>query len=304
MGQPRLQRRHTRRLTEPFNAVNKCSPRPTGGDHAPLVARPSRPSSRRRWTIVLYLANASSEKIRDAMRAGRIGMMTTPNEGRAPLPGVRWAADNGCFSTRYVGDTRWIAWLRRHTEHAPRCLFATAPDVVGDAAATLARSTPWLPVIRELGYPAALVAQDGLEDLTIPWDTFDVLFIGGSTTWKLSPAAAEIAAQARRRGKPVHMGRVNSRRRWTYAEHIGCDSADGTFLAFGPDTNLARLGTWLDQPSLFTDHAAPPATSANTSTPLRAPLDSHLLRGRVISGAPALPGGCERDPSPANAVDK
>ena len=155
---------------------------------------------------MLYLANASSEKIRDAMRAGRIGMMTTPNEGRAPLPGVQWAADNGCFSTHYVGDTRWIAWLRRHAEHASRCLFATAPDVVGHAAATLARSAQWLPIIRELGYPAALVAQDGLEDLTIPWTTFDVIFIGGSTAWKLSPAAADIATQARRRGKPVHMG--------------------------------------------------------------------------------------------------
>lgn len=237
---------------------------------------------------MLYLANASSEKIRDAMRAGRIGMIATPNEGRAPLPGVRWAADNGCFSTRYVGDTRWIAWLRRHAGHASRCLFATAPDVVGHAAATLARSAPWLPAIRELGYPAALVAQDGLEDLTIPWAAFDVLFIGGSTEWKLSPAAAEIAAEARRRGKPVHMGRVNSRRRWTYAEHIGCDSADGTFLAFGPDTNLARLGTWLDQPSLFTDPAAPPTTSANTSKPLTIALDSHSSRGKVISEGPGI----------------
>jgi hypothetical protein len=58
-------------------------------------------------------------------------------------------------------------------------LFATAPDILADAAATLRRSARMLDWIRYSGYPAALVAQDGLEDLTIPWDTFDTLFLGG-----------------------------------------------------------------------------------------------------------------------------
>jgi hypothetical protein len=199
---------------------------------------------------LLYLANASSPKVREAMRTGEIGMICTPAEGRSPADAKIWAADNGCFGKGYPGDDAWLAWLRQHAAHADRCLFATAPDVVADAAATLARSAPWLPVIRALGYVAALVAQDGLEDLTIPWDDFDVLFIGGSTEWKLSATAALIAAEAKRRGKKVHMGRVNSARRWAYAEMVGCDSADGTFLAFGPDTNLPRLRAWA-VPNLF-----------------------------------------------------
>ena len=197
---------------------------------------------------MLYLANASSQRVRDAMTSGALSQICTPNEGRTPLPGVTWAADNGCFSKNYVGDQRWLAWLTKHAAHADRCLFATAPDVVGDAEATLARSAPHLPAIRQLGYRAALVAQDGLEHLTVPWDAFDVLFIGGSTDWKLGKAAADLVAEAKRRGKWIHMGRVNSRQRWSYAEHIGCDSVDGTFLAFGPDTNLPRLQTWTTQP--------------------------------------------------------
>jgi hypothetical protein len=40
------------------------------------------------------------------------------------------------------------------------------------------------------------------------------------------------------------MGRVNSGRRWQYAEALGCDTVDGTFLAFGPDENLPRLRSW------------------------------------------------------------
>lgn len=199
---------------------------------------------------MLYCGTASSPRVRDAMTVGDLAMITTPNEQRILLPGVTWVADNGCFSSHYVGDERWFNWLSNHAVNAGRCLFATAPDVVGDAAATLARSLPWLPRIRALGYPAALVAQDGLEHLDVPWDDFDALFIGGTTDWKLGPAARHLVAQARERGKHVHMGRVNSHRRWAYAEAIGCDSVDGTFLAFGPDTNLPRLRAWIDQPGL------------------------------------------------------
>lgn len=192
-----------------------------------------------------YLANASSPAIREAMQRGELGQMCTPNERRALLPGVIGAYDNGCFSTRYVGDVRWWAWLVERVDTAPRVLFATAPDVVGDAAATLARSLPWLPRIRGLGYPAALVAQDGLEHLVVPWDEFDVLFIGGTTEWKVGAAAGQLAREAKARGKRVHMGRVNSLRRMRIAVEFDADTADGTFLAIAPDTNLPRFRMWM-----------------------------------------------------------
>jgi hypothetical protein len=228
---------------------------------------------------VIYLANASSEIVREALRTDpRLGMMSTPAEGRSPQGYLWWAADNGCFGKGYPGDQQWVEWLRRHQAYVERCLFATAPDVVGDAAATLRRSEPWLPVIREIGYPAALVAQNGLEDELIPWDEFDCLFLGGgvecpehgfvknpirvgrgsnqralcpdcglvATEWKLGKAAADLANQALSHGKWVHMGRLNSGKRFKYArDEVGCHSADGTFLAFGPDTNLPRLLRWM-----------------------------------------------------------
>lgn len=205
---------------------------------------------------MLYLATASSPRVCEAMRAGELGMISTPAGGRRPVNGVPWAADNGCFGKGYPGSAGWLAWLARLAEHADRCLWATAPDVVGDAAATLDRSRPHLPAIRALGYPAALVAQDGLEHLTVPWAEFEVLFIGGTTEWKLGPAAARLIAEALDHGRRVHLGRVNSRRRWSYAEHLGCHTVDGTFLAFGPDTNLPRLLSWTRQGALFADAEA------------------------------------------------
>jgi hypothetical protein len=206
---------------------------------------------------VLYLANASSPRVRDAMLAGELGMMCTPAEGRTPLPGVAWAADNGCFGKGYPGDQEWLTWLQRHSHAADRCLFAVAPDVfnpeLGDdiAAASIARSRPFLPIIRAMGYPAALVAQNGAQNEDLPWDEFDVLFIGGDTEWKLSPHANRLAYEAQQRGKRIHMGRVNSARRWSIAEFFGCDTCDGTFLAFGPDTNLDRQRRWA-VPNLWT----------------------------------------------------
>lgn len=180
------------------------------------------------------------------MATGELDLIATPAGGARPAEGVTWCADNGCFGKGYPGDERWIAWLASFTpEQIGACAFATAPDVVGDAAATTARSAPWLPVIRELGYKAAYVAQNGAEDLPVPWDEFDVLFIGGDTDWKLGDAARGLVAQAKARGKAVHMGRVNSERRLRYAQMIGCDSADGTYLAFGPDTNLPNVLAWL-----------------------------------------------------------
>jgi hypothetical protein len=194
---------------------------------------------------VWYLVNPSTPRVREAMRTGLLGCIDTPAQGNRIPHGAVWAADNGIFGRGWPGESAWHAWLRDHPADRSRCLFAVAPDVVGDAAATLTRSAPWLPRLRALGYPAALAGQNGLESMTVPWDSFDVLFLGGDTAWKLGPAARSLTAQARRLGKGVHMGRVNSLRRLRYAAAIGCTSADGTFLAFGPDTNLPEALGWV-----------------------------------------------------------
>lgn len=189
------------------------------------------------------------------MDCGLLGQIATPAAGNRVEPGRDWCADNAVFAGKYPGDEAYLAWLAARAHLAARCVFAVAPDVVGDAAATLARSAPMYAPIRALGYPVALVAQNGLEHLTVPWTDFDVLFIGGDTAWKLGAEARLLVAEAKRRGKHVHMGRVNSRRRIQYAAAIGCDTVDGTFVAFGPDQNLPDVLAWLreanDQPALF-----------------------------------------------------
>jgi hypothetical protein len=124
------------------------------------------------WATVRQLAEASEGKplfLRE---------FDTPAQGNKRPDGVVWCADNGAYSDKWE-ETKWWAWLVKNAPYAESCLFATAPDVVGDAEATIERSRPWLPKIRALGYKVAFAAQDGQENLPVPWDEFDVLFLGG-----------------------------------------------------------------------------------------------------------------------------
>lgn len=195
---------------------------------------------------MLYLANpCGNESIAAAMTQGLIGYIDTPKQGNLRPIGVRWCADNGCFSKQWE-PIRWWEFLKANTADAATCLFATAPDVVGDARATEQVAKPWLPKIRKLGYPVAYVAQDGMEFSTWDlWDEIDCLFIGGTTGWKLGPEACNLAAVASSLGKWVHVGRVNSARRFRYAEAIRADSCDGTYLTYGPTKNLPKVLGWV-----------------------------------------------------------
>lgn len=205
---------------------------------------------------VLYFANPSTAKIRASIAAGRLAAILTPKQGnRLPAKGL-FCIDNGCGpgkdgqpGTGWPGTRAYLELLSRMSAQSRRrCLFAVAPDVLGDAAATLARSAPFVYKVRAwFGLPVALVAQDGLEDLDVPWYSFDVLFLGGSTAWKLGPHAAALTAEAHARGIWVHMGRVNTRQRLRYAVHIGCDSVDGTGMTRAPDKNMTQMLRWLDE---------------------------------------------------------
>lgn len=182
--------------------------------------------------------------------------MLTPAGGRRVgllNRGQVWAADNGCSAHPERFDlSRYLDWLVSLAEHRVTCLFATAPDVPGDWAATWRRSEPVLPRLREHGYRAAIVVQDGCTQLP-PAEDWDVLFVGGTTRWKLT-AGYDLVAAAKRLGKWTHMGRCNSFARLRQAHAGGYDSADGTCLRFNPPQYVGEIARWLDwihqQPAL------------------------------------------------------
>ena len=177
------------------------------------------------------------------------GFLITPASDRDTLLDTIWAADNGCYSAGDRFDRQaYLDWLAAPRRPKARCLFAVAgPDVVGDAVRTRHQSSPMLSEIRALGYPAAYVAQDGFDADAIDWDDLDALFIGGTTAWKRSEAGGYAAiAEGKRRGKWVHVGRVNAAAYLRALAMAGVDSADGTWVIRNPNGMMSLFERALD----------------------------------------------------------
>ena len=142
--------------------------------------------------------------------------------------GGEFAVDNGAFSGFNADGFR--ALVAREESNLERCLFVTCPDIVGAARRTLelfAERHRWIPA----GWPVALVAQNGIEDLEIPWSLFRCIFIGGIDPWKESKAVADLIKTAQIFGKHVHVGRVNTPKRFNYFDALGADTCDGSGVA-------------------------------------------------------------------------
>jgi hypothetical protein len=193
---------------------------------------------------VRYYTPPSSPRIRDLLDGGRVGAISTPPQGNIIRPGWDWIADTGCYGKGYPGDARYLAWLGKMSPIAAWCRFATAPDVVCDARATLARSAPMLPQIRAAGYVPAFVLQNGVTRALVPWDDIGAVFIGGDDEFKTCPVTQDLITEARARGLVTHMGRGNTLGRLMAAARMGCDGADGKTMALFPAT-IAPMLRWL-----------------------------------------------------------
>lgn len=154
-------------------------------------------------------------------------LLTPLTRYRLQRPESKFAIDNGAFS-RFDGKA-FDALLAREFERRQNCIFVCAPDVVGSARRTLEIFTRWEKKLKD--WPIALVAQDGQQDLEIPWDSIKAIFVGGSTEFKMSIHTKQIVQCAKTLGKWVHIGRVNTPGRFEYFEAMGADSIDGTGLS-------------------------------------------------------------------------
>jgi hypothetical protein len=136
--------------------------------------------------------------------------------------------------------------MLRQAQGQPRLLWVSAPDVVADARATVARFQMWAPVLQHYRLPIAFVAQDGQAALPVPWDEIACVFIGGSTTWKVGPHAEALIQEAHRKGKWVHVGRVNTLKRMWWFSSLPVDSIDGTCFSKWPDKFIPWMLRRLD----------------------------------------------------------
>lgn len=149
---------------------------------------------------------------------------------KAQRPDAKFAIDNGAFSKFDANSFRSL--LEREKDRKNLCRFVAVPDVVGSARRTLEVFKGWQEELgNHKGWPLALVCQDGQENLSIPWNDIEAIFIGGSTKWKESDHAIACIKAAKALGKWTHVGRVNSPDRFEMFEQLGVDSVDGSGIA-------------------------------------------------------------------------
>ena len=184
-----------------------------------------------------------------------VEQLFTPLTRRKPQhPEQHYAMDNGAFAA--FDANLFCNMLARHADRRELCRFVAVPDVVGDARRTLEVFRCWRNRPELAGWPLAFVCQDGQESIPIPWAHIAAIFIGGSTEWKESPAAAACVKAGKAIGKWVHIGRVNTAGRYEYFRDLGADSCDGTGLA-RYDHMRESLAAEFHAPRLDLTQAAP-----------------------------------------------
>ena len=191
-----------------------------------------------------FLIDNSKPETMDALFAGQL--LTPLTRYSNWSPGC-FGVDNGCYSGFKPNEFR--ALLMREEKNKRGCLFVTVPDVVGNARRTLEL---WKYRHRFVPptWPLALVAQNGIEDMDIPWSEFACVFYGGDDSFKCSQAVMDVARTAKILGKHNHLGRCNSDRRFSNWHGIA-DTCDGSGVSRGLGKHLARIRGGLNERFLF-----------------------------------------------------
>lgn len=168
-------------------------------------------------------AAISAQRTRDRHPELVAGQLITPLTRYSRWADV-WALDNGCFGR--FDKIEFLRLMERESAARESCLFVCCPDVVGNARRTMESFDQWWEMLGL--WPIALVAQDGVEDLEIPWRLLKAIFIGGTDRFKNSVAAIDIVKTATLLEVHSHVGRVNTAKRFIRYHEAGADTCDGS----------------------------------------------------------------------------
>jgi len=180
------------------------------------------------------------------------------NQLRTPLTGyksgdIEYILDNGAFSN--FNETRFSNMVD-YSKDDLYCKFIVLPDVVSNAKKTFEQFYEYKNKLKIVSNKCAFVIQDGInQDLMPSFDEFGCLFVGGSTEFKMSKKAFQLANLAKKNGIWVHVGRVNTPKRINKWFNF-CDSIDGSGISrfdhmLENAVNSIRLNQKFKQTSIF-----------------------------------------------------
>ena len=173
----------------------------------------------------------------------RLAHLHSVDSPREPKQGIKWALDNGVYGAWEKGrpwsEEPFYRYLDQYAAWKP--MWALVPDWVGDRERTLQLWEDHWHAVKAFGVPLAFAVQDGMTPGDVPEDA-DVIFVGGTTSWKWRTLRTWSENFPR-----VHVGRVNSGNLLEQAEAAGAESCDGTGW-FRDPTRTQELENYLSTP--------------------------------------------------------
>jgi len=155
---------------------------------------------------------------------GRIAHLHCGEFRKEPKLFVPWALDNGVFGAWKNGKEWNQEPFYRYLEvfSAWKPMWAVVPDSVGNREETLEMWDLHKDAVSAFGVPLAFAVQDDMAVEDVPAEA-DVIFVGGTTSWKWRTLRTWTENFPR-----VHVGRVGTKRLLESAEDAGAESCDGT----------------------------------------------------------------------------
>jgi hypothetical protein len=175
---------------------------------------------------ILFSSHTGTTLREWANKGYAIGNLFSPSS-RKTAPNNIYCLDNGafiCYKNQQEFDFDYYfafidRWMLRNNSKPE---WIIVPDTVGDKKKTLENWNKYEPELRRYNVPLAIAVQDGMTKEDIP-KTADVIFVGGTTQWKIETIPYWAINFNR-----VHVGRVNDWRRLWFCYKHGIESVDGT----------------------------------------------------------------------------
>lgn len=177
--------------------------------------------------MMVMVSNNSSQLTKSLAKAypGKIGWLQGPTYWKQPQDNIPYALDNDAFiawSNNHPWDeSKWFSMINRVAQLARPPLWALVPDEVSNREATLVKWFRYYPIVHELGVMTAFAVQNGMTPSDVPKEA-DLVFVGGTTTWKWHTAAMWCKEFPR-----VHIGRVRKTKLLRCVQ-LGAESCDGS----------------------------------------------------------------------------
>lgn len=156
---------------------------------------------------------------------GKIGWLMGPSSWKRPQSSIPYTLDNDAFAVwrdrKEWDEGMWLDMLEKAAKQPFSPLWCLVPDVVANREKTLENWSKYRRVVGDYGWPTAFAVQDGMTVEDVPRDA-DVIFIGGTTSWKWRTVPMWCDNFSR-----VHVGRC-PKGKVLACEKLGAESVDST----------------------------------------------------------------------------